>query len=100
MTRCFCCGSELPDNQPFHRSEQCSKCIADVRVCLNCTFYDPAAQWQCREHISEPVRDKDRGNFCDFFRARKDRPGSAGGTVPDHVEADEARSKFNQLFGE
>lgn len=100
MTRCFSCGSELPDDQPFYRSEQCPNCKADVRVCLNCTFYDPAAQWQCREHISEPVRDKDRGNFCDFFRPRKDRGGSAGGTLPGQTQADEARSKFNKLFGE
>ena len=100
MTRCFSCGSELPDDQPFHRAEQCPYCGADVRVCRNCKFYDPAAQWQCREHISEPVRDKDRGNFCDFFRPRSDHPGGGGDAAPAQTEADEARSKFNKLFGD
>ncbi len=100
MTRCFSCGNEFPDNQPFHRAEQCPHCRADVRVCLNCTFYDPAAQWECREHISEPVRDKERGNFCDFFRPRSGGPGEAGTTARGHNEADEARSKFNKLFGD
>ncbi len=99
MTRCFSCRTELPDDQPFHRTEQCPNCRADLRVCRNCTFYDPSVQWECREHISEPVRDKERANFCDFFRPRSDRPEDAG-APPRQAEAEEARSKFNKLFGD
>lgn len=96
MTICFSCGTSLPDTLPFHRSDSCEHCGADVRVCRNCRFYDPGAQWQCREHISEPVSDKTRANFCDYFQARRD--GNSGGTGA--TDSSSARTQFDKLFGE
>jgi hypothetical protein len=43
------------------------KCRADLRVCLNCAFYDRNAAHQCRERRAEPVLEKDAGNFCEYF---------------------------------
>jgi len=43
------------------------KCRADLRVCLNCTHYDPRVAHQCRERRAEPVLEKDVGNFCEYF---------------------------------
>ena len=45
----------------------CPGCGRGVRVCRNCKFYSPGSHWDCRETISEPVREKDMVNFCDFF---------------------------------
>lgn len=75
-----------------------------MKVCLNCRFYDPSAHWQCRERISEPVREKDRANFCDFFSLR---PGNAaegsagdGSTAGGTGKADAARDSLRKLFGD
>jgi hypothetical protein len=43
------------------------KCRADLRVCLNCTFYDRNVAQQCRERRAEPVLEKAVGNFCEYF---------------------------------
>jgi hypothetical protein len=43
------------------------KCRADLRVCLNCAFYDPRVAQQCRERRAEPVLEKHVGNFCEYF---------------------------------
>ncbi|MBM3877935.1 MAG: hypothetical protein FJ386_14680 [Verrucomicrobia bacterium] len=68
MTRhCWKCGLEwtLPVNPG--RSESCHRCSSDVRVCLNCQFYDVHAAQQCRERRAEPVFDKHVGTFCEWF---------------------------------
>jgi len=54
------------DGQPG-RGETCMKCRADLRVCLNCAFYDPRVAQQCRERRAEPVLEKAVGNFCEYF---------------------------------
>lgn len=68
----------LPPGQNIGRSESCPHCRADLRVCLNCQHYDPAAYRECREEISEGVREKARANFCDSFQARLGPKNSTG----------------------
>ena len=64
-----------------------------MRVCLNCRHYDRSARWECREEISEAVRDKERANFCDAFQPRSDGSGATGGSG-----ADELRRLAEALF--
>jgi len=78
------------------RSSVCPKCGKDLRVCLNCVFYGPGAHWGCRENIPEAVRDKDRANFCDYFRFRKDGPSDQ---ERKGSKKESARDAFDQLFG-
>ena len=68
LTRhCHKCGWEwnLP-GQPG-RSESCHRCGADLRVCLNCSSYDPHVAHQCRDRRAEPELEKAVGNFCELF---------------------------------
>lgn len=97
MASCFRCGAELPEK--IFRSTVCPSCDADARVCLNCTFYDKSAHWQCRETIPESVREKDRANFCDYFRpaARGSGPGAPGDQGSGQTQA---RDAFSKLFGD
>ncbi len=79
----------------------CESCGSDAKVCLNCDFYDEGAQWQCRETISEPVREKNRANFCDFFRlAAASGAGPAGKGVAKDETKDVAKDAFSRLFGD
>ncbi len=94
MAYCYSCGSELPDTLQIGRSTACPTCDKDVRVCLNCAFYAPGAHWDCRETISEPVRDKERANFCDSFSPSPE-PRKARTNDP----AAKAKKRFDSLFG-
>ncbi|WP_455381443.1 hypothetical protein [Salinispira pacifica] len=96
MSNCFSCGSSLDSLGRVYRSTLCPTCGKDVHVCLNCRFYEPGVHWDCRETISEPVRDKDRANFCDFFMLASGNRKSGQQGRPDR--ASNARSQFDDLF--
>jgi len=66
------------------RGDVCVFCGADLKVCLNCAFHDTAANNECREPMAEPVKDKDRSNFCDYFQFRA--VASADGPAADPME--------------
>ncbi|MCX7979226.1 MAG: hypothetical protein N2578_09510 [Bdellovibrionaceae bacterium] len=52
------------------RRDECPHCHADAHVCRNCRHFDPKAYNECREPSADPVREKDRSNFCDWFSPR------------------------------
>jgi hypothetical protein len=96
MRACHSCGAELDDRMEVFRSSVCPSCGKDLRICLNCVFYNPGAHWDCRENIPEAVRDKDRANFCDYFRFKKGP--SAGQEQPKGSKKANARDAFDRLF--
>ncbi len=91
MSNCYSCGTELPRGKVF-RSTICPGCGKGVKVCLNCKFYLPGSHWDCRETISELVREKDLVNFCDFYlttdTAREKSTNKTG----------DIRTAFDKLF--
>ena len=93
--RCHFCGGTVPTAEKLFRSSLCPKCGKEVRICLHCTFYQPGAHWDCRETIPEPVTDKERANFCDYFRPKEDGPEKGKASTGEQ----DAKNKFNKLFG-
>ena len=73
------------------------KCRADLRVCLNCTSYDPRVAQQCRERRAEPVLEKAAGNFCEYFEFIK-RAWKPKSEINPREAA--AREQMNKLFGD
>ena len=73
------------------RRDTCPSCMADIRTCKMCQFYDPKAYNECRESSAERVQDKEKANFCDYFKI-----GSPG-TNPDK-ERQDALAKAAALF--
>ena len=73
------------------------KCRADLRVCLNCTSYDPRVAQQCRERRAEPVLEKTVGNFCEYFEFVR-RPWTPKSEV--NAREDAARAQLKKLFGD
>ncbi len=88
---CHGCGRSTEFDSVVGRSAECEGCGADLRVCKNCAFYDGAAYNECSEPSAERVLDKEKGNFCDFFR-------SAGGGGRGTSEGG-AQSELDKLFG-
>ena len=93
--RCWKCGASLAElSLPLRRTDECRVCRAELHVCLMCEFYDTSVAKSCRETIAEEVKDKQRANFCDYFRPsdRAYRPG-------DQSAADKAKAELEALFG-
>jgi hypothetical protein len=91
---CWKCGASLAAlSLPLQRQDECRACHAQLHVCRLCEFHDVTVANQCREPIAEVVKDKDRANFCDYF---KPRPGAYSDT--SQVAA-KAKSDLEVLFG-
>ncbi|EQD71203.1 hypothetical protein B1B_04589 [mine drainage metagenome] len=91
---CWKCGASLAAlTLPLRRLEECRSCRAELHVCRMCLDYDTSVAKHCREPTAEEVREKDRANFCDFF---KPRPGAY--TAPNTAEVAQARTELEKLF--
>lgn len=88
---CHHCGHDIGPAERIGRRDACLHCRADLHCCLNCTFYEPNANNQCREPQSERQVDKAVGNFCDYFGFRIGRSAKVKGT-------DAARARLDALF--
>jgi predicted RNA-binding Zn-ribbon protein involved in translation (DUF1610 family) len=98
MANCYHCGQELAAG-PVVRSSECPSCRRDVRVCRNCRHFSPGAHWDCRETVSDQVVDKERANFCDWFKlAGNGASGKPGGQAAEKEK--KARDGFAALFGD
>jgi hypothetical protein len=75
MGICWSCNHEIPANQ-YHRLDHCDSCGRDTHACRNCEFHDRAFNNECRESQADRVVDKEKSNFCDFFKP-SDRKGSS-----------------------
>ena len=89
---CWKCHKETNIEKPV-RGDECPFCHADLHVCRACDFYESGAHNDCRESSAEFVGDKERGNFCDYFRPSKKITKDGGAP-----KVDEAKAAFDALF--
>jgi hypothetical protein len=94
---CWYCGSPVSDPDPIGRALRCS-CGKDLRSCRNCRFFLSGAKGDCSEPNAEPVNDKDRGNFCDWFTLNPRFRAATAGAQKSRAAAVDAKSAFNNLF--
>ena len=95
---CWKCKKEISIEKPV-RSDECPLCHADLHVCRACEFYESGAHNDCRESSADMVTDKERSNFCDYFRVTlRQAQGPEGASGTDKATA--ARNAFNALFGD
>ena len=55
------------------RSAECPHCLRDLHSCKMCGFYDKSAYNECTEPVAERVLDKEKANFCDYFKLTGNR---------------------------
>jgi hypothetical protein len=93
---CLRCGASLSAlSLPLSRRDQCPECSADLHVCKMCVYFDKSVPRQCREDGAEDVKDKDRPNFCDWFK-----PSDKAFDSSANAAAEEARDALAALFGD
>ncbi len=91
---CAFCKQEINIDPPVSRNDVCPGCGRDIRCCKNCAFYDPSAYNECKEVMADRIVDKERANFCDYFRLKDDSSPLPAGN--DRVK--EAKAKLEALF--
>ena len=93
---CYRCGEALAKlSLPLSRQDQCPACSADLHVCKMCVFFDAQVPRQCREDGAEDVSEKERPNFCDWFK-----PSDRAFDPDRKAQADEAADALAALFGD
>ncbi len=92
---CWRCGAALPELPvPLPRLAECEACGAQLHVCRMCRFHNPRLRIGCDESMAEEVRERERANFCDYFKPR------AGAYAPrDRAGTRAARAQLDVLFG-
>jgi len=91
---CYRCGASLATlSLPLSRRDQCPECSADLHVCKMCTFFDKSVPRQCREDGADDVTDKDRPNFCDWFK-----PSDSAFDARANEDANAAQDALAALF--
>jgi hypothetical protein len=88
---CFSCKKELDIEKRPGRGDACPFCASDLKVCLNCRFYDKSAHNECREPQAERVVEKDKANFCDYFEFR---------VSGEEEKTEGALKRLKELFGD
>ncbi|HTM57328.1 MAG TPA: hypothetical protein VL123_02815 [Candidatus Udaeobacter sp.] len=115
--QCHHCGAAVRFDEPMPRDAECAACGNDLRCCINCRHYDVNYNNSCRETEAEPVVDKQRRNFCEFFsfstapfvkqanareadaRARLSNLFKSGGEAPGPTPAG-AKERLDELLRE
>jgi hypothetical protein len=94
--QCWKCGSTLRNLLlPFSRYEECSICNADLHACISCKNYAPSISDGCSEDRADFVLDKEKANFCDFFKVNP-----KAYRTKDDTAAKAAKASLAELFGE
>ena len=90
---CWHCARkiELVTGERIGFRDECPGCSRPLHSCRNCGFHDPSYNNSCRESMAERVVDKERFNFCEYFK-----PSDAAAKTPAKKTA--AQDKLEDLF--
>lgn len=72
---CWKCGQrlELSASGKISVRQTCEKCHAWLHCCVNCKNYQPGLSNDCKIPGTDPIRDREAGNFCDEFVLKGER---------------------------
>jgi hypothetical protein len=85
VRKCHKCKAEITLEKISFR-EECEQCGNDLHVCLNCLFFDTGKANSCREDKADYVKERDRANYCEYFR------------FADYIQKESDRDKAQKLW--
>ncbi len=94
VSRCAQCGTVLQSiTEPVGR---CPKCAFELHSCKQCSYFDPAARFECTQPIAERIPRKDQLNSCTFYSisVRVEKQTS----TPASARPADAKQAFENLF--
>ncbi len=93
---CYRCGADLEKlTLPLSRLDECPSCTVSLHVCRMCVHFDRNVAKQCREDDAEEVLEKERPNFCEWFK-----PSDTAFDPATASEQQRAEKALKDLFGE
>jgi len=98
VMNCHHCQSPIDTRERIGFRDYCPSCDRALHVCLNCGFHAPGYNNECRETQAAPVVDKDRFNFCDFFRPAETASKTAPAPARPASSATATRGQLDALF--
>ena len=93
LSRCAECGAILPGMA--EPTGSCPKCAAALHSCKQCTYFDPAERFECRERPPERIPRKDAANNCNLYQMKVTVEKETSNAAPT---ANDARRGFENLF--
>jgi len=98
--RCWHCDKALEAViLPMSRREVCGACGADQHVCKMCVFFNGSGRGDCKEERAEWLSDRERANFCDYFKPSGNGDGSSANTSTANAN-EKALTELAELFGD
>ena len=93
---CWRCGAGLAALPlPLGRRDECPDCLAELHVCKMCLYFDAQVPRACKEDDAEDVKEKERANFCDYFK-----PNPAAYVPGFRTATAQAQDQLAGLFGD
>jgi len=79
---------------PLSTYAECRPCRAQLHCCRQCQHYNPRLRVDCDEPRAESHSEREKANFCDWFKLRREfvEPGEKAPSVDYQAE-------LNTLFG-
>jgi hypothetical protein len=100
VARCSRCGT-IVDAEIMSRSK-CPKCQVELRSCVQCVNFDPAASFECAVKLSARVSPKDVANECQHFSGRttweRETTTAVSSQASNPKEPSGAKKAFDDLF--
>lgn len=94
--RCYRCGASLAVlTPPISQRDECPACENYVHVCRMCIHYDPQVPKKCREDDAEEVIEKEKMNFCDWYK-----PSATAYDPGRKADEKKAKDQLASLFGD
>ncbi len=93
--KCWHCDMAVTDQPlPLSTYAECRHCRAQLHCCWQCQHFNPRLRADCDEPRAESYSEREKANFCDWFKLRREfvEPGET--TQPaDH------QTELDTLFG-
>ncbi|MCP4899624.1 MAG: hypothetical protein GY906_21875 [bacterium] len=93
--KCSNCGKVIPDLTTVDADRNCSSCGKPLRTCTNCSFFNPAARFECKKTLKARVENKSKANECPLFQPKTVRDLAVKET---RNASNDPRSAFDALF--
>ncbi|MCQ2598265.1 MAG: hypothetical protein MJ181_10525 [Treponema sp.] len=90
---CWNCGNVFEGE--VHRTTECPSCKKDLHSCYNCRFFSEGSHYDCSESSADLVSDKERANFCDYFKEGNNSKHKSSGSASKN----DPKAAFDALFG-
>lgn len=92
---CWKCKTNIT-LEKIYRTSECPECHRDLHCCRNCIFYEAGSRFDCHETIEECISDKEKANFCDSFKVRREFSGGGNAGYAEKKAA--AKKALDNLF--